>query len=161
MTTVALTPERRLSLDRKHEALVLSDPRVGERRTHGRHPLLEAAGPIVHATLPGGEISLIARARGRDLFRVDAALRCETLPIELERIPRSECIALFAVDALFLVVTENGVLALDPDGRERWRIDETTAGWGFVGETDAALYFSDANGNLIPVDARTGAEVDG
>ena len=157
--SVSLSPTRRIELRGDEDAILLVDADLPVRRLVD-HPLLDRAGPIVHASLDSGDVSLLGRARGRRLFLVDANLQCQEVDLGLERLRHSEHTALHAVRALFVVMTENGVLGLDRAGEERWRIEGTTAGWEFVGIADEALYFSDARQNLIAVDPRTGSEVD-
>ncbi len=158
-TTLELTPTRRLVIEA--DRLVLTDSAQPDARcAHPAHPLLERAGPLVHATSGVTGTTLVGRARAEAVFRIDAALSCERVPLEVERLAHSAQTALHAVAEGFLVITENGILGLDHAAATRWRIDCVSAGWRYVGESEGAMHLSDAHGNLIAVDPTTGEETD-
>jgi hypothetical protein len=120
------------------------------------HPLLRQPGSLEVRPSRRGDAVLLARSAGDAVFLFDPALaRFRALPIG-DRIPGSQQLEIIALDELFLVITENGILAVDRRGRELWRIDEVTYCWHFEGAEQGCLWFSDASGNLLGYDARDG-----
>jgi len=133
----------------------------GEELRFEAHPLAssEPGGGTLRFAIGGtGDRVLLGLHKGRVLHLFDVRERRFSLIPTGERLPRAEEMELVAAGDLFIVVTEKGISALSGDGNERWRIDQTTYGWRFVGEEDGRVWLSDAGGNLIGFDRVTGAE---
>lgn len=131
---------------------------AGRCTTFGDHPLLHVAKPPVHARHVARGSVLVGHIRCDRLYYFDA-VRVALGPIVMvERIPLSEELRIVCAGSLFLALTENGVLAIDLAGRERWRIDQITHGWRFVGAENGHLYLADTNDNLLTFDPATGEE---
>jgi hypothetical protein len=154
---LALSATRSLRVEA--DAVVLEDEGGRVRRLDG-HPLARRTGRLVHASADGGRVSVVARARGAAAYRIDPDLECRALDLDLERIEHAESLAVSGFAGGFVVISENGLVVVDLEGAVLWRVDGVTLGWGFVGEADAALYFSDAHGNLLARDRWTGAETE-
>jgi len=136
----------------------------GEERRFAAHPLASgqsggsAEGELRFAIGASGDRILLGLHKGRLLHLFDVRERRFSVIETGERLRRVEEMELIASGDLFIVVTENGIAALAGDGGERWRIDQTTYGWQFVGEADGAVWLSDTNGNLIGFDCASGIE---
>ena len=61
---------------------------------------------------------------------------------------------------LFVVLTENGVLAIEPCGRERWRIERVSYAWHFALYEGGSVFLTDAAGNVLAFDAMSGEEIE-
>jgi len=140
-------------------------PSLSFRRPSGEvvrfadHALLSEPGELRSAVIAGRALVGRSAAGAVHLFDAQAAT-FRVLPIG-ERFPRVEQLQILGCDDLFLVLTENGVLAIDTDGEEHWRIAQVTYDWTYVGHDTSTLSLSDAHGNLLDFDIRTGRESGG
>jgi hypothetical protein len=75
-----------------------------------------------------------------------------------ERLCGSETLALHFVDDVFVALFENGVIAIEPCGRERWRIGQVTYGWRLLSSDEGVLWLADAHDNVLAIDRATGEE---
>ena len=156
-TRIAFPGAGCLELDPEARLLVF-EARTGERTPFDDHPIFEEPGRLRHAVHPEGRSVLLAREAGDRLHLFDRArVAFRTLPC-FERLRRSEATSLYADPGGFLVVTENGIAALDPDGAERWRIAQITHGWRLLDRARGCYWLEDSGGNIVAIDAATGAE---
>lgn len=147
-------------LEARHDGsgLCFTGERGGER-VLGAHPLLEGEGSLVWAIGPSRRTALFGYTRDDRLHHFDVGSVSLTPVPLVERLRRVEELSIVVTDALYLAITENGIVAIEDGGRERWRIAETTYGWRFVGAQDDTLWLTDADGNLIGIDPADGDEV--
>jgi hypothetical protein len=144
------------------EAEVVLVSAAGEQRRQAGHPLLgesrDGAGAPRTLLLEGRAAGLIGYLDADRIHFFDAeAGTLHAIPT-VDRLPGTRELRLVATPTLMLVMTENGVVAIDHDGSERWRIDQVTYRWRFVGESEGVLWLSDTNDNLIGIDPATGEE---
>jgi hypothetical protein len=112
----------------------------------------------MQATAPDGRhvLSGALDADHLELIDIEAG---DTRHVPLgERLFGSETLALHCTQGLFVALTENGVVAVEPSGRERWRISETTYGWRLVASDVGLLWIADVHGNVFAIDAVSGEE---
>lgn len=113
---------------------------------------------VLQVSAPDGQIVLTGARDADELHLLDVAgRRMRFVPLG-ERLGGSETLSLHFVEGLFIALTENGIVAIEPDGRERWRIDGTTYGWRLLSFDEGVLWLSDLPGNIFPVDPWTGEE---
>ena len=132
------------------------------------HPLLTESGALRWATTPHEGRALVGRVQSELLHFFDAKQR-RFRPVAVgERLARVEQLAIAHAGDLFIAVTESCVIAInaidagrragDEGGRERWRINQTTYDWSYVGRDEETVFFSDAGGNLLAFDPDSGRE---
>jgi hypothetical protein len=130
----------------------------GEVVDYPGHDLLHGGTELVWSVAETGGSVLIAARRADSAYVFDARERRFRRIPTVERLPQAEELSLQTAGDLFVLLTENGVIALDAEGRECWRISQTTWGWQLIGSTASELCFSDTNGNVVTVDRTTGLE---
>lgn len=136
-------------------------PLEGPPRSLGAHPLLRREdGPLAFAVAESGDRILAGRRRAEALHWFDASHGRLRIVPTAERLRGSEELCIEAAGDLFVALTENGVLGVDAEGRERWRIARVSYGWRFVGRSGARVFLTDADGNLLAFDAESGEEID-
>jgi hypothetical protein len=147
---------------RFNEQEVLLVSAAGERRRFTGTPLLEdcrdAQGRLHTLLDEAREVGLMGGPHADRIHFFD--LRAGALYVipTVERIVGSAELNLVLTKGLMLVMTENGVVAIDSSGQESWRISQTTYLWRFVADTDGLLWFADAHQNLIGIDRTCGEE---
>lgn len=146
----------------REDARVLEVESVsGEIALHADHPVFEDEGPFVHGAASDGGSALLGRRRASALYWFDLRSgETRTVPLP-ERLPRAEELAIHPAEAGFLVVTENGLLALDRRGRLGWQRDGVSFGARLVASTSRVYWIEDTGGDVVALDAATGAEVAG
>jgi hypothetical protein len=134
-------------------------PLRGAARRLDAAGLLAEPGRLARVASDDGRTALLARHAAERLWVFDAE-RTALRPVPgFARLRRAEELHLHAVADGYLVITENGVAALDRRGRERWRIDEVTAGWRLLEAAPGVHWLRDGAGNVLGLDAATGEEV--
>lgn len=129
------------------------------RRLEGSSLLRGEDGPLAFALGAAGHTVLLGRRRSDRLYLFDAAAG-RLQPVALgERILGSEELRIAAAGDLFVVLTENGVLAIEPCGRERWRIERVSYAWHFALYEGGSVFLTDAAGNVLAFDAMSGEEI--
>ncbi|MBW2229324.1 MAG: hypothetical protein JRG92_06495 [Deltaproteobacteria bacterium] len=112
----------------------------------------------IQAIATDGRYVLSGLRDGDHLELVDVeAERTRHVPL-CERILGSETLALHFTSGLFVALTENGVVAVEPCGRERWRISEITFGWRLLASDADALWLADVHDNVFAIDPESGEE---
>jgi len=130
----------------------------GEARRYDAHPILREPGRLAAVTAADGRSALLARDRSDRWHVFDADRLVFRRVPGFERLRDAEEIGLHKLGAGYLVITENGIAALDRYGFERWRIDAVTAGWRVLAMVEEVVWLRDGSGNVIGLDARTGQE---
>lgn len=143
---------------RTDERRVVFLPRRGSARRFDAHPIFEEPGRLARVARSDGRSALIARDASDRLYVFDAERQALRPVPGFTRLPRAEVLRLHAVSGGFLVVTENGIAALDETGNERWRIDDVTFGWRLLVDAGEVLWLCDGSGNVLGLDAVTGRE---
>jgi len=133
----------------------------GEARCFDAHPIVSEPGRLTRIAARDGRSALIARHTSDRLYHFDAGRLTLRSVQGFERLRRSEELSLHGIESGYLVISENGVAALDHSGQERWRIEEVTCGWRLEADAQDILWLRDTAGNVVGIDARTGREVAG
>lgn len=146
---------------RVDERRVLFISERGEARRFDAHPILDEPGRLAHATARDGRAVLLARDRSDRLHVFDADHLVFRRVSGFERLRDAERLRLHTLGSGFLVISENGIAALDRQGTERWRLDGVTAGWRLLVSVEGVVWLRDGSGNVLGFDAVTGLEVGG
>jgi hypothetical protein len=130
----------------------------GEATRYDAHPILGEPGRLAFVTAVDGRSALLARDRSDRMHVFDADRLVFRRVQGFERLRDAEEFRLHALGTGYLVVTENGIAALDRHGAERWRVAGVTSGWRVLAMLEEVVWLRDASGNVIGLDALTGQE---
>jgi len=141
------------------ERRVLFISERGEARRFDAHPILDEPGRLTHVTARDGRSALLARDRSDRLHVFDVERLVFRRVSGFERLRDAERLRLHTLGSGYLVISENGIAALDRQGIERWRLDGVTAGWRLLASVEGTVWLRDASGNVLGFDTVTGLEV--
>ena len=143
---------------RRDPAQVVFQAVSGEGRRFSEHPILRESGVLRFAVEGRGACALLGRREGHSLHLFDARRQSFSRVALRERLPGVTQLEIVASRDLFLARSENQLIAVETDGRERWCVECITYDWRFVSHSDDSVWFADSEGNLLGFDSASGQE---